>query len=266
VVEERLGALYEAGRQAWPDVPLPRAAFLARAARCVPDEAAAATVRADDLYLAFACAEREPRALAAFDQRFLQRVPVFLAQLRRPKEFVDDVIQLLREKLFVAERARIEDYTGRGSLEGWLRVAAMRQALDLVDAERRHTPSAELPDDEAFAVTADPELAYIRQRYLPHFREAFARAMRALLPEERNLLRFYLVDGLNIAQIGALFSKSRATIGRMIVETRAKILEETREALAAALNVEDKDLGSLLRVLQSHLDVSIAKLLETRES
>ncbi len=116
---------------------------------------------------------------------------VYLARRRKPPAFIEEVTQRLREKLFVASdrsRPRIEEYLGRGSLDGWLRVVAVRQALDLDDAEKRHQPAPSAPAEEAFGVTADPELAYLKERYLPHFRDAFARAMARLKAEERNLL------------------------------------------------------------------------------
>jgi RNA polymerase sigma-70 factor (ECF subfamily) len=250
-------ALYDAGQRAWPGVALPEETFVARVAE--RDPSIQISELQPDLYLTFACARGDASALAAFDRRFIARVPEYLGHLKRSPAFLDDVAQRLREKLFVA--GSIDGYAGRGPLEGWVRVIAMRLALNTIEAEKRHEPSASEPSDDLFGVTSDPELEYIKRRYLGDFKDAFAHAMGTLSAEERNLLRFYLVDRMNIADIGKLFDKSRATIGRWVVECREKLLGETRRALAAKLGAETKDVESLVAVLQSQLDVSIQKFL-----
>jgi RNA polymerase sigma-70 factor (ECF subfamily) len=267
---EHLDALFEHGRRAWPTLRLDHAAFVARARRVMPGPQAILSVelaRAPDLFLAFACAERDDRALAEFDRKFLSRVRVYLARRRKPPVFVEEVTQRLREKLFTpSERSppRIEEYVGRGSLDGWLRIATVRQALDLDDAERRHRPSPAELDDDAFGATSDPELAYLKQRYLPQFREAFQRAMRKLPHDERNLLRFHLVDGLDLARIGTLLGISRATAGRRLVDCRRKILLETRRELAGAIGATPSEVDSLLRLVRSRFDGTIRTLLTTK--
>src|SRR5262249_36822591 len=101
----------------------------------------------------------------------------------------------------------------------------------------------------------------IRQRHLPQFRSAFRAALDSLDVRERNLLRLYLVEGLNIGRIGEIFGKSRATIGRMVVDCREKLLEETRRRLAQMTGASEGDVRSLIRLLQSQLDVSIGSFL-----
>jgi RNA polymerase sigma-70 factor (ECF subfamily) len=151
----------------------------------------------------------------------------------------------------------LSGYSGRGSLGAWVRVAAMRQALDLIerDKSRRHTTDE--PEEDLLAATVDPELVAIRQRHLPQVREAFRRALASLNATERNLLRLHLVDGLNIGRIGEIFGKSRATIGRMVIQCREKLLEETRSNLGALTGGSEDEVRSLIRFLQSQIDVSI---------
>jgi RNA polymerase sigma-70 factor (ECF subfamily) len=141
-------------------------------------------------------------------------------------------------------------------LGAFIRVTALRQALDPIDREKAQPPGDELEDDQ-LAATIDPELLVIRQRHLPEFRQAFRDALGSLDSTERNLLRFYLVDGLNIGRIGVVFGKSRATVGRMLIGCRSKLLTETRRHLAAITGASDSEVVSLIRVLQSQLDVSL---------
>lgn len=261
--EATLIELFETGRRAWPGVALEREVFLARVSSA--SASTEASVPAADLYLALACAFGDVRAISLFDKHYLTRVPAYLSRMGKSPSFADEVTQRLREKLLVAgERRRaIGDYAGRGSLHQWVRAAAVRQAVDLLREERHYLGTSESFEHEAMAVTASPELACIVDRYRPHFRAAFASALEGLTTEERNLLRFHLLEGLNIAQIGALFGKSRATIGRRLIECRSKILEKTREALSAALAIPEDEVGSIMRLLQSQLDVSVGALLSS---
>jgi RNA polymerase sigma-70 factor (ECF subfamily) len=229
-----------------------------------------------DLYLAFACAERDRAALAEFERRYLALVPQWIARLREQDSFVDEVRQRLRERVLlgVEKRApKILDYSGRGALGAWVRVTAMREALDLIDREKARRQSAWegdgglTPDEgELLGAAADPEMVALHQLHLPQFQEAFRGALESLDATERNLLRFHFVDGLNIGRVGELFGKSRATVGRMVIACRHKLLEETRRRLGAISGASPREVRSLIRLLRSHLDVSIRGFLRQRET
>ena len=61
-----------------------------------------------------------------------------LTRLGREPMFVDEVRQVLRTKLLVGDGAppKIADYSGRGPLDGWVRAAAVRAAIDLKRREK----------------------------------------------------------------------------------------------------------------------------------
>jgi len=258
-----VAALFERARAAYPQFAVDAAAFALHLAACAKAAGGSSKLNAEDLYVAFACAQGDRDALTLVEERYLAQVDRFIAHLRAQPSFVDDVRQHLRERLLIGTGApqgrgpKILDYCGRGPLGAWIRVTAVRQALDLIDKEKPHRSLCEDPGDDQLAATVDPELLAIRQRHLPQFREAFRAALASLDARERNLLRFYLVDGLNIGRIGEIFGKSRATIGRMVVECREKLLEETRRNLGTLTRASDCDVVSLIRLLQSQLDISI---------
>ncbi|MGZ6124738.1 MAG: sigma-70 family RNA polymerase sigma factor [Myxococcales bacterium] len=266
-----VAALVERARGVYPGFTVDPAAFAGHLGSCAKAAGGFTKVNAEDLYLAFASARGDREALAVIERRFLADVGRFIAHLRRQPSFVDEVRQQLRERLLIGSGApvgggpRILDYSGRGPLGAWIRVTATRQALDLIDKEKPHASAGEDPEEDQLAATVDPELMAIRERHLPQFRDAFRLALASLDARERNLLRFYLLDGLNIARIGEIFGKSRATIGRMVVECREKLLEETRRHLGALTRAPDGDVLSLIRLLQSQLDVSIRGFLRRGE-
>jgi len=114
------------------------AVFLAHArATGVPD----AELHAGDLYLACACLHGVPDALAALEREHFARIREFAASVDSSPEFVKELSQRLRAKLLVADGTdppRIASYSGRGSLGGWIRVAAVRLARDIARSERAH--------------------------------------------------------------------------------------------------------------------------------
>src|SRR5262249_53016643 len=160
----------------------------------------------------------------------------------------------LREKLFVIGtdgRRRIADYAARGPLASWVRVAAVRMALDLCRATNDETP---MPDEmlaDSPAPGMDPELAHIRKKFRAEFTRAFEASLRALSAKERNLLRLSLLEGLDIDQIGAVYHVHRSTAARWIVKCRETLFADTKRRLSQTLRVGDSEFNSLMRVLDS---------------
>src|SRR5262249_10490364 len=125
-------------REAWPGVVVEDEAFGRWLAERAPvelaPEAALAKLRGDDLSLACALAAGNAAALRHFDERFLSRVPIYLARLRADSQLVADTRQAIRERLFLSDGetgARIARYSGLGALDAWVRVVAVRVAINL---------------------------------------------------------------------------------------------------------------------------------------
>jgi RNA polymerase sigma-70 factor (ECF subfamily) len=270
-LEAALQALVTVARAAWPGVALEADVFVAHLAERLPAEGAPlgllAETRAADLYLACACAEGDPRAHAAFERVVLARARVALASFEGKGSTVEDALQAVREKLLLGEggeRGRIVDYNGAGSLEAWVKVALMRTALNLNRGQHHERPAfdGDLADEPLLGAD-DPELDAMKREHRDAFGQALRESLAGLPVEERNLLRLYLVDRLNIAAIGAIFKVHRATIARWIADVRAKVLEGTHARLRQRLQVSDSDADSLARLVRSQLDVSVLRLLRS---
>ena len=264
-VGTQVGALWEGARSVFVNIDLPLPAFAAYlAARRSPAAGPLPPERAAELYLCCGCASGMPAAIALFEQRFLAQVPAFLGRLNLPESSLAEVKQLLRAKLLVsteAAPAKITEFSGQGALLGWLRVVAMRTAISLL-RQRSDKPLDELGgDDRVMAATEDPELVYLRNRYQSEFKEAFAAALAQLTSEQRNLLRLHLVDGMNIDKLGMMFQIHRATAARWLHSARESVFTETRRLLQQRLRLSPAEFDSLVRVLRSQLDLSVARLL-----
>jgi RNA polymerase sigma-70 factor (ECF subfamily) len=262
-LEAAVTRLVETARAAWPDVAVEGAAFVAHVARKLPagdgPEQALAQARAADLYISLACVSGDAQAIAALDRRAIAPLAGVLRRTSRSAQSIDDALQNLRAKLFV--EGRIAEYTGRGSLEAWLRVAATRTLLHLLEKHQHERPSEDPQVEDALLEKVDPELEYVKARYRADFHAAFRGALAGLSADERNVLRLHVIDGLNIAEIGALRHVHRATVARWIADMRAKILAGTRVELARRLQVAVEDLDSVLGLLCSQLDRSLHRFL-----
>jgi RNA polymerase sigma-70 factor (ECF subfamily) len=261
-VDERLQELLAAARAAWPDLEVPADAFAAYLDERLPPEADPAAAPVADLYLACACTRGDPRALATFERTHFDSVDAVAATLGAPPGSADEVKQILRTRFFVAADGRapaIGEYSGRGDLAGWVRVSAVREVLRLFKRARRTVPL-----DEALLAElapSDPETAALKARCRDELRAAFSAALEALPPRSRTLLRYQLVDGLGVTEIGAIYQVHRATAARWLAKIRDDLVDDTRRRLSERLHLSDAEARSMIRLVQSELELSVLGLL-----
>jgi RNA polymerase sigma-70 factor (ECF subfamily) len=255
MAEPDLNRIYDEGRAAWPSLNADREGFVRHfSGRGVGESAFVAS----ELYIAYACAAGVAGAIEAFERTFMSRVNNYLARMNPTDAFMDDVRQTMREKLFVGAAPKISDYSGRGSLDGWLRTIALRLALNATT--RGATRKAE-PDPMA-QLRIDPEIDMIKERYKAQFTRAFERSLSSLTSEHRTLLRMHFVEGITLDQLAAVFHVHRGTVARRIAAARRAILDETRQLLASELALSPDECNSLVGLLRSRLDLSIATWLK----
>jgi RNA polymerase sigma-70 factor (ECF subfamily) len=249
--------LFATAREAWPEVELDVDSFAQRIDASVAAGAALADLHATDLYLACACGAGSPEALAIFERTLLAEIPQFVARFRRDAAFADEVAQRLRVRLFVGDERRIAEYAGRGPLRAWLRVAAIRTAVNLLDA-----PGAvREPDVEAAAgFHGGAELALVKVRHRDQLRAALEAAILALPPKSRTLLRMHHIDGYTLDRLAIVHRVHRATVARWLAAARAQIVGDVRERLATDLVMSPAEIDSLVVVVQSQLELSLSRL------
>lgn len=257
----------DAAQRQWPALDLDPEEFviyLAQRAGAV-DAVGLRGLHASDLYLCCGCALGDPRSLRAFEEHLVPEAAAALGRAGVAIELRDEVLQQLRMRLFVPDaegRARILDYSGRGALVSWLRVAVVRIALNLRESQRRYLPVE--PDDELFEAlpaAPDPEFLFLKSAYREPCRAALREAVAALPELERTLLYLQFIDGLGIDQIGTLYKVSRATAARWLVHARGSLMRETQRRLAAHLKISPEEATRLIREVQSQLLSTLSGLL-----
>lgn len=268
-LERALEGVLQRARQEQPEVAVPDADFARHlAGRLEPGEdlvAALEALHAGDAYLACACARRDAAALSGFDRRFRRVVAEAVARMvNRDPDFVEDVRQALREKLFVGVRGtppKILDYSGAGPLDSWLRSAAVRTALNLREGARREEPLDDVLADRLPESSDDPEIKALKDRCRRELKGAFQAALGQLSAQERDVLRLNLVEGQSIDRIAERFSTHRSTAARWLAQAKQRVTEITRDELVARLDWNDRELRSVVRLVRSQLDLSIQRYL-----
>jgi RNA polymerase sigma-70 factor (ECF subfamily) len=272
-LEPVLSAIVARAAAAWPSVRVDSERFVRAIAERVPADRpfvdAVAALQTDDLYLVCGCAAGEPGALAGFEALYGAVIERAVAAIGVSDHDRADLGQIVRERLLVSapgESPRIATFMASGSLAAWVRVVSIRETFRLlprVGAARREAPTR---DEELADLTApddDPEIGYLKRQYRHEFKQAFQAAVAALDARARLLLRQHTLDGLSIDQLAALHGVHRATAARQVQAARNAVLSGTRRELRRRLQLSPDELASMMRLIQSKLDVSLSRVLRT---
>ncbi|MCS6901678.1 MAG: sigma-70 family RNA polymerase sigma factor [Myxococcales bacterium] len=107
-----------------------------------------------------------------------------------------------------------------------------------------------------------PELAADEVRLLPVFHHAFQQVLEVLPPRDRTLLRLHYIDGLPLEVIGNLYRVNKGTVSRWLAAIRGRLQVDVLAHLQMASGVSPEETRSLLRALQSRIEVSLQGLRE----
>src|SRR5580692_5023067 len=217
-------------------------------------------LRVDELALARACAAGSNSAWEIFLTRYREKL--YLSALRVARE--DSAARELADTLYAdlygtntrdGQRvSKLASYTGRGSLEGWLRTVLAQEYVNRyrrtkrlvsLDEESEEGVQFQAPDPEP-AVSADPRLA-----------SATDEALADLSGEDRMILSAYFLDGRTLAEIARMLGVHESTISRKLDKLAKSVRKQilaglsrrglTRRQAEEALQVDVRDLQMDIR-------------------
>lgn len=266
-----LAAQWDAARQAWPDITVTPDRFAHELARRIGSHetgaatlAAVAATRGSDVYLAIACCDGDQPAIGRFDDMIGRELRQIAIKLRASPDQTAELQAELRRLLLIDDGAReaaLRDYAGRGDLRSYLRVMATRAMIRAINRGRREVV---VDDGELFdrmLPQDDPELGFLRAQYRETVDAALRAALAGLDARSRALLRYQLIDGWSIDQVGKLYGVHRATAARWLSDAREVLGEIIRTELATRLQIATEDVDSIVRLVQSRVDMSLDRLL-----
>jgi RNA polymerase sigma-70 factor (ECF subfamily) len=248
-------------RSVRPGVTATLAQFRAHLAAHRTDELAEtdqlATWCLDDIYLVAACLAGDPAAVRAIEDEVIPIID--LALIGWDRTVIDETRQQLRAQLIVDHAGRgplLAQYGGRGALRRWIRVVAAREAGKI---RARETAALTVDDDalfDAVAPSSDPALGAVKNEAAAAFRAAFVATLGELDRRERTVLRLHVLDGLAIDEIAPMYEVHRATVARWIAAARHTVLERTRRRLMHDLRLDAAEVDSLIRLVQSRIELA----------
>jgi RNA polymerase sigma-70 factor (ECF subfamily) len=249
-------------RATWPGVVLSDddlAAHLATKVQANPDVQNG--LRMPELFLACACARRDPAAIAHFEAAYFAEVDLTYRRFDALPATLDDVRQRVRALLFFSDPPAVAGYSGTGQLRSWLRATVLHLLVNISTREARERPTEAAFFDAVVDSSPDVEAAYLKEACRVEFEQAFCAALESLEPRDRALLRYAFADGSTVDQIGAVYRVHRATAARWVAAARDLLVERTRAELMKRLRVGETEAGSIVRAALSRMGGSLLRRL-----
>ena len=235
--------------------------------KCLPAEVSESearsfllTLRVEELALARACAAGDNSAWEIFLIRYREKL--YQAALRIARE--DSAGRELAESLYAelfgtttrdGERvSKLASFTGRGSLEGWLRTVLAQEFVNRYRRTKRLVSLEEEIEDGAQFAAPEQEPTSSADPLLESFVDT---ALAALSSEDRLVLAAYYLDGRTLAEVSRFLGVHESTISRKLDKLakslRKKILAEMirqgidRREAEERLEVDVRDLKVNIR-------------------
>jgi RNA polymerase sigma-70 factor (ECF subfamily) len=218
------------------------------------------TLRVDELALARACAAGNDRAWEIFLVRYREKLYQSALRIAREDSAARDLADSLYAELYgTATRngvrvSKLSSFTGRGSLEGWLRTVLAQEFVNRYRRTRRLVSlDEENEEGEQFAAPEPEPLPPADSR----LEAATDAALTALPAEDRFVLSAYYLDGRTLAEVARMLGVHESTISRKVDKLakslRKKILNGmmqqgmARRQAEEALEVDVRDLQLNIR-------------------
>lgn len=191
------------------------------------------SLRLEELALARGCAAGHEKAWEIFLTRFREKLYDAARGITGNdggKELADS---LYAELYGVSERegrrvSKLASYTGRGSLEGWLRTVLAQEYINRYRKTKRLI-SLEEHEEAGTQFEARQEEPVVAVD--PRLEEATDEALAALGAEEKYVFAAYYLDGRRLAEIGRTLGAHESTISRKV----EKIAKAVRKAIVEGL-------------------------------
>jgi RNA polymerase sigma-70 factor (ECF subfamily) len=186
------------------------------------------TLRVDELALARACAAGYNSAWEVFLTRYREKLYQSALRIAREDSAARDLADSLYAELYgTATRdgervSKLASFTGRGSLEGWLRTVLAQEFVNRYRRTKRTVSLDEENEDGAQFAAPEPEPLSSAD---PRLESATDAALASLSGEDRMVLATYYLDGRTLAEIARLLGVHESTISRK-VDKLARLLRK----------------------------------------
>lgn len=258
--------LWSAGRASWPNLALDEATFSAWADEHVPTDASFDKLDGPGLYLVASALLGVPGAVRAFIEGPLAAAGSSLARtLPTPEARAEHLHELSVHLLTPGEDedAWLERYDGRAPLSAWIRIIAVRRALNKTRGKTRLVDLEEATLDQASA--HDPEVSVLRRLHRDDITAILRDAILALGPEDRAILRLRFAEGATLAALATLQKSSVTTMHRRLDALHEGLMKRVTKLMRERLRLSASQQGSMIRIFQSDLRDALGRFLRGSE-
>jgi RNA polymerase sigma-70 factor, ECF subfamily len=213
------------------------------------------TLRIDELALAQACAAGNNSAWELFLTRYREKLYQSALRIAREDSAARDLADSLYAELYGTttrngERvSKLASFTGRGSLEGWLRTVLAQEFVNRYRRTKRLVSLDEEGEDGSQFAAPQPEPLPSADSRLESATDA---ALAALDREDRMVLAAYYLDGRTLAEIARMLGVHESTISRKV----DKLAKSLRKKILAGLMQQ----GMARRQAEEALEVDVRDL------
>ena len=193
-----------------------------------------ASLRVEELALARACAAGHEQAWEVFLTRYREKLYDIAGYITKESSAARELADSIYAELYGTvtrdgQRAsKLTSYTGRGSLDGWLRTVIAQEHVNRYRRGRRLVSlDAETEEGVQFAVT-EPEATIAVD---PRVEAATDEVLAELSPEDRFVLASYFLDERTLAEIARTLGVHESTISRKL----DKLAKSLRKQILASL-------------------------------
>jgi RNA polymerase sigma-70 factor (ECF subfamily) len=211
------------------------------------------SLQLEDLALARACAKGNETAWHRFVTRYKTKLHDAARAIVKEPSGARELADSLYAELFGTRQtaggdriSKFASYTGRGSLEGWLRALLAQEYVNQIRRQRRWVAFDERIEG---AATASPYARHATDARIP---AAIDKALGQLSAEERFVLASYYLDERTLADIGRLIGAHESTVSRRL----DKITRGLRKGISRALRRQ----GMSAREAQEAMDCDVRDL------
>jgi len=232
------------------------------AAKYLPRDAGQAEVlglleglRVEELALARACARGSQAAWELFLNRYREKLYNAAHSIASEDSAARELADSLYADLYGTRSSdgrrisKLDSFTGRGSLEGWLRAVL---AQEYVNRYRRQQRLVSLEEQTEAGAQFQAEARDPSQAVDPRLDEATDQALAALPGEDKFILAGYYLDGRTLAEVARLLGVHESTVSRR--------LEKITTALRKSIRARLEKLGMSSKEARQAMDVEVTEL------
>ena len=213
------------------------------------------TLRVEELALARSCAAGNNSAWEIFLTRYREKLYLSALRIAREDSAARDLADTLYAELYgtttrEGERvSKLASFTGRGSLEGWLRTVLAQEFVNRYRKTRRLVSLDEEGEEGSQFAAPEPEPVSKVDSRLESATDA---ALASLPSEERTVLAAYFLDGRTLAEIARTLGVHESTISRKV----DKLAKQLRKKILAGMMQQ----GMARRQAEEALEVDVRDL------